>query len=195
MLEENSEHLFRNGAHPTPIDEYEFWKRRHSNLQNIYTQLTDQNRKLIMDILEKNDSVYSDPLKTIFRRTVSALLQAKYVKMHLKAFVQQLKVFHSTHFHQSKAAVEPILHCMCIMWRENCHYPSANWGLLFKMMINMMIGLSNRNLDVDSIFQSDTEDSRTKIHESIHIFDYFKYELSLSSFYLEMHSFVNHFQE
>lgn len=174
VLEENSLALFRNDVHPTPIFEYNFWKRRFLNLQNIYIQLSESNRKLIMDILDKNNSVYIDPLKGIFQRIITALMQAKHVKIHMKAYTQQLKVVQTTAFHQCKDLIEPILHVTCIMWRENPFYPSANWSLLFQMIVNMIIDESNKNLDIDAIFQSDIEESRFKIRETIQVFDYFK---------------------
>lgn len=174
VLVENSFKLFNNNAHPTPICEYNFWKKRYLNLQNIYIQLIEPHRKLIMDTLDKNNSVYIDPLKSIFQRTIQALIQSKHVKIHMKAFTQQIKILHSNQLHQCKDFIEPILHCICLMWRENPYYPFENWNLLFQMIVNMMIEESNKNLDIDSIFQSDIDDSCFKIRETIKFFDFFK---------------------
>lgn len=159
---------------PMPLDEYSFWNMRYLNLSNLYTQLTDYGRKMIGLILEAINSVYFDAFKQAFQNIVTSLAQARDVQIYLNALEPLTKSFETVYFHECRPHVKPLLHCMCIMWAHSKYYTSINWVTLFKMIANMLIEESNRNLDSIALFQSDIEDGLLKISETISIFEYYK---------------------
>lgn len=132
-------------------------------------------------ILEKISSVYFAAFRRAFQHTITALVQARDVCIHLNAFAGQLHAFQNTVFHECGPLIRPMLHCLCLMWRESKHYPAANWPLLFKMIANMLIEEASKNLDSDTLFQSDAEDTMMKIDETIAILKHFKYVWILST--------------
>lgn len=174
VIIETSETLFTNDAHPLPADEYEYWQNRLINLENIYSQLIENNRKMIGIILEELNSVYLKAFRQTFNNTVAALTQARDVTIHLNAFTKFALQFQSNHFLECGTLIAPLLHCMCIMWSYSTYYPKENWCRLFKMVGNMLIMESMNTLDVDTLFQNDIEDSIMKINEIIAILQLYK---------------------
>lgn len=170
-----SEELFKNDEYPIPSDEYVYWNNRLSNLENIYLQLIENNRKMVGIILEQLNSVYVTAFRQSFSNIVTALTQARDVTTHLNAFAKYTLQFQSNHFLECGGLMAPLLHCMCIMWSHSTYYPKDNWVRLFKMMGNMLIAESMNTLDVDTLFQNDIEDSMMKINEIIAILELYKY--------------------
>lgn len=174
VIIETSEKLFSNNVHPLPIDEYEYWNQRLDNLENIYAQLIENNRKMVGIILEQLNSVYVTAFRQLFNNTVAALTQARDVFIHLSAFAKCTHQFQSSNFLDCGTLIVPLLHCMCIMWSHSIYYPKENWIRLFRMVSNMLITESMNNLDVDTLFQNDIEDSIMKINEIMAILQLFK---------------------
>lgn len=160
---------------PTPSAEITFWNERSANLGNLYAQLSEQQRQMVGRILEKISSVYFAAFRRAFQHTITALVQARDVCIHLNGIAAPLHAFQCTHFHECGPLVRPMLHVLCLMWRDSKHYPSANWPLLFKMIVNMLIEESMKNLDPDTLFQNDVEDTMMKIDETVVILRHFKY--------------------
>lgn len=171
---ETSEKLFQNGAHPMPSDECAFWNSRLANLDNLYTQLTENNRRMVGVILEKIESVYFAAFRQSFENAMAALTQARDVTIHLNAFTKFTQLFHSNHFLECGSLIKPMLHCMCVMWSQSIYYPKDNWPRLFKMIGNMLIGESMNALDAETLFQNDMEDTILKITDIAAILNTFK---------------------
>uniref|UniRef100_A0A182T979 Dynein heavy chain tail domain-containing protein n=1 Tax=Anopheles maculatus TaxID=74869 RepID=A0A182T979_9DIPT len=70
VLKEDSAQAFKDGRHPTPVEEINFWESRQKNLRNIYAQLTEPKSRQIGIILEGIDSVYSTSFKNTFKGVV-----------------------------------------------------------------------------------------------------------------------------
>lgn len=174
---ETSEKLFDGNANPTPAAEYTYWNNRLVNLENLYAQLTENNRKMVGVILEEIHSVYYSAFRQTFQNTVAALTQARDVHIHFQAFLKCTQFIQSNHFLECTAYIKPMLHCMCIMWSQSMYYPHENWAFLLKMIGNMLIEESMNTLDAESLFQNDMEDSITKINDVIDILNHYKYVL------------------
>lgn len=171
---ETSEKLFENDAHPMPIDEYTYWSKRSANLENLYAQLTENNRKMVGVILEKIESVYFATFRQSFENVVTALTQARDVSIYLNAFAKYTNLFQSNHFLDCGTLIKPMLHCLCVMWSQSIYYPKENWCRLFKMIGNMLIEESTNALDADTLFQNDIEDTIMKITEIVNILNLYK---------------------
>lgn len=171
---ETSEKLFQNDAHPMPHDEYIFWNNRLANLENLYAQLTENNRKMVGVILEKIESVYFTAYRQSFENVVAALTQARDVTIYLNAFAKHTHLFQSNHFLESGTLIKPMLHCMSLMWSQSIYYPKENWPRLFKLICNMLIDESMCALDAETLFQNDIEDTIMKITEIVTILNMYK---------------------
>lgn len=92
VLKEDSSQAFKDGRHPTPVEEISFWESRQKNLRNIYAQLTEPKARQIGVILEGIDSVYSSSFKKTFKHVVQAVHEADDISLYLKPLVG-----HTTH--------------------------------------------------------------------------------------------------
>lgn len=160
---------------PVPSDEYNYWSVRHSNLENIFTQVTAQGINTILMILQSIDSVYYSSFHTIFQRTVSSLNEARDIRLYLNALTSQTEKFETSDFNMVKPFIKPLLHCICLTWANSIYYCTKDhWTRYFLMVCNLLIRESNKNLDSSSIFQGDLEESLSRIEETIDILEYFK---------------------
>lgn len=171
---ETSQKLFENGAKPLPIDEYMFWSNRLANLENLYKQLTENNRKMVGVILEKIGSAYLMAFRQSFENTTTVLTQARDILTYLNAFAKHTQRFQNNHFLECGILIKPMLHCMCIMWSQSIYYPKDNWTRLFKMLANMLIDESMNALNAETLFQNDIDDTISKIADIVTILNAFK---------------------
>ena len=173
IITDNPEKLFENGSHPTPCTEYTFWRKRFSNLDNIYHQLTDNKRKVIGLVLEATNSVYFAAFKQLFQKTVASLAQAKDIQIHLNAFSHRTQAFEAMDFIESRPLITPLIHCACVMWSLSPYY-SSHWATFFRMMGNMVVEQATKSLNPDALFQGDVEDGLIKVAETIEIIEIYK---------------------
>lgn len=174
IVTETSAKLFQNGAQPLPSDEYTYWNNRLANLENLYAQLTENNRKMVGVILEKIQSVYFMAFRQSFESAITALTQARNVSIYLNAFAKHTHNFQSNHFLECGTLIKPMLHCMCIMWARSIYYPNDSWARLIQMMSNMLIDESMNALDAETLFQNEIDDTILKIIEIVTILNTFK---------------------
>lgn len=174
VVTETSAKLFQNNAQPLPIDEYKFWYNRLSNLENLYAQLIENNRKMVGVILEKIQSVYFMTFRQSFESALTALTQARNVSIYLNAFAKHTHHFQSNHFLECGTLIKPMMHCLCIMWTQSIYYPNDGWPRLIQMIANMLIEESMNALDAETLFQNDIDDTISKIIEIVEILNTFK---------------------
>lgn len=166
--------LFHGNQNPLPIAELTYWNERRANLDNLYAQLMENNRKMVGIILEQINSVYYRTFQQLFVRTVAAIKQAHDICCHLNAFAKCTQQIQCNSFADLSANIRPLIHCSCILWTQSIYYPKENWLRLLKMIGNLLIEESMDRLESESLFQNDIEDSMIKIGETIHVLNHFK---------------------
>ena len=73
--------------------------------------------------------------------------------------------------------IDPLIHCICLMWARSKYYPTRERMInLFKMISNMMIVEANKCLDAGTLFQGEADESLAKTSKCIQIIEHFKYE-------------------
>lgn len=174
VLSATSQRLFHGTQNPLPAAELAYWTDRAANLDHLYAQLRENNRKMIGIILEQIDSVYSPTFQQLFVRTVAAVKQARDICCHLNAFAKCTQHIQCNSFADLSANIRPLVHCMCCMWTRSLFYPKANWMRLLKMIGNLLIDESMERLESESLFQNDIEDSMLKINETVGVLEHFK---------------------
>lgn len=167
---------------PVPSDEYKYWHQRHENLENIHSQVTAQGIDTILTILKSIDSVYYSSFHTIFQRMVSSLNEARDIRMHLNPLKPRTDKLETSDFNVVKPFIKPLLHCMGLTWANSVYYNAKDhWTRYFLMVGNLLINESNKHLDSSSIFQGDTEESLSRLLETIDVLEYFKSSLLFRS--------------
>lgn len=173
IVTDSSSKLFNNGASPLPIAEVQFWHTQYQNLHNVYKQLVEDKRKMVGLILGKIDSVYYSAFRQTFQRTVAALVRARDNSLYLNPLSEHFLAFEKINFHECNALIEPMLHCFCLMWAQSKYY-SNHWIDMFRMVGNLLIQESSKNLDAETMFQVDVEDVLLKLNETLQVFEYYR---------------------
>ncbi|XP_058455827.1 dynein beta chain, ciliary-like isoform X2 [Malaya genurostris] len=175
VLKEDSTAIFKDGHHPSPLEEISFWDARQSNMRNIYGQLLEPRVRQIGVILEGIDSVYFSSFKSTFQSVVEAVHEADDVTLFLKPLKRHFETFESTDFTDSLELIAPMLHCVCLLWAHSFYYGTNNrMMILFKMISNMMISEASKCLDPGSLFQGEPDECLFKINKVIEILMYYK---------------------
>ncbi|KAJ6648778.1 Dynein beta chain, ciliary, partial [Pseudolycoriella hygida] len=163
---------------PVPADEYNYWTLRHSNLENIYNQVTAHSINTILMILKSIDSVYYSSFHSIFQRTVSSLNEARDIRIYLNPLASQTRLFESNDFNLVKPFIKPLLHSMALTWANSTYYCTKDhWSRYLLSVCNLLIRESVKNLDSSTIFQGDSEESLNRMDETIDILECFKKEV------------------
>ncbi|XP_055614548.1 dynein beta chain, ciliary, partial [Uranotaenia lowii] len=175
VLKEDSNSLFKDDHHPSPVEEINFWEARRSNMQNIYQQLLDDRVRQIGVILQGIDSVYYASFKSTFQSVVQAVHEADDVTLYMKPLRKHFEMFESSDFTDNLELVAPMLHCICMVWGYSFYYgTNPRMMVLFKMVSNMMITEASKCLDPGSLFQGEADECLVKITQVIDILLYYK---------------------
>lgn len=162
-------------TNPVPSVEYNYWTERHSNLENIYSQVSAEGINTILMILKSIDSVYYSSFHSIFQRNMSSLNEARDIRVYLNALAPRTEQFESVDFNKVKPLIEPLIHCICLTWANSIYYCTKDhWTRYFSMVSNLLIRESIKYLDSSSIFQGDMDESLSRMEETIYILEYFK---------------------
>ena len=65
MLKQDPENSLKDGKHPLPQAEIQFWKNKSENLNSICTQLNSERIKKVLKFLEQNKSTYTSPFSKL----------------------------------------------------------------------------------------------------------------------------------
>jgi len=65
VLKQDPESALKNGNHPDPLTEVDFWKNKSDNLNSICDQLNSERIKKVLKFLEQNKSTYTMPFSKL----------------------------------------------------------------------------------------------------------------------------------
>lgn len=66
----------KNGKHPDPLVEINFWKDKSEDLNSICTQLASERIKKVLKFLEQNKSTYTGPFSKLQKEVHIARYEA-----------------------------------------------------------------------------------------------------------------------
>ncbi|GFG28503.1 hypothetical protein Cfor_03628 [Coptotermes formosanus] len=168
VLIQESSQAFDGGQNPTPNAEVDFWNSRLCNLEYIYEQLRDERVRKMAIILEKTDSAYYPCFRTQFQNVVAALAEAKDIVLYLKPLLRHFAALEEIDFSEITPCLRPLMHVVCLVWANSRYYcNSAKIIVLLRQICNLLIKQAKRFLDPASIFQSDVDEARQRVQESI----------------------------
>lgn len=65
VLKQDPETSLKEGKHPEPMTEIDFWKNKSENLNSICLQLNSERIKKVLKFLEQNKSTYTTPFSKL----------------------------------------------------------------------------------------------------------------------------------
>lgn len=170
VLNKSSSIAFANGAHPTPIKEIEFWNSRVNNLMSIYDQLCDPRVKKMNEYLQHIGSVYVKQFKSLFKKIVAALIEAKDICLYLKPLVVHISRIEGNDLLDNEKAIPPLMHCVGLIWANSKYYATnERIIILLKEICNMFILAADQQIDPSSIFQGEPDDTYIKLCKCIEV--------------------------
>jgi dynein heavy chain len=84
VLKQDPESALKNGNHPDPNTEIDFWKNKSDNLNSICDQLSSEKIKKVLKFLEQNKSTYTGPFSKLQKEVQTARLEANENYKYLK---------------------------------------------------------------------------------------------------------------
>jgi len=124
VLTQDPEALLKDGRHPEPLVEIDFWKNKAENLNSIHTQLGDDALRRVLQYLEERKSTYTGP----FARLQMDVARAREEANDNNRFLKALNVLfngltnESAQFEELSNLFGPILHMMLLIWRHSKYY-------------------------------------------------------------------------
>jgi len=124
VLKQDPESALKNGNHPDPLVEVEFWKNKSENLNEICKQLNSERIKKVLKFLEQNKSTYTGPFSKLQKEVQIARSEANENYKYLQTLVELFDQL-TNPANELKDVVElfvPIMHTILLIWTYSQHY-------------------------------------------------------------------------
>eukprot|EP00929_Paragymnodinium_shiwhaense_P077084 TRINITY_DN3967_c0_g3_i3.p1 TRINITY_DN3967_c0_g3~~TRINITY_DN3967_c0_g3_i3.p1 ORF type:complete len:4541 (+),score=1544.66 TRINITY_DN3967_c0_g3_i3:127-13749(+) len=156
VLTLDPEAALKDGRHPDPSVEIEFWRNKADNLNSIHTQLGDDALRRVLQYLEERKSTYTSP----FARLQMDVARAREEANDNNRFLRTLGVLfnnltgESPDFEQLSKLFSPIFHLMLLIWKHSRYYNApARMVVLIREICNSIISHAMRYVPGATIFQ------------------------------------------
>ena len=154
VLKSDPEGLLKQGLHPTPNIEIEFWKSKAANLNAIFDQLQSERIRRVLKFLDKYKSTYCNPFAKLCKEVFTARLEAndnvKYLRT-LEAWFQRLN--DCDDFPELVELFKPMMHILLLIWKNSKYYNSpARLVVLMREICNALINQACKYVSGKQIF-------------------------------------------
>lgn len=180
VLKQDPEDLLKQGYHPTPDAEIEFWKLKAANLNSIFEQLQSKKIRKILTALDRNKSTYCTTFARLCKQVFSARMEAndntKYLRTLEEWFV---RLNTDEDFPALVGLFKPMLHIILLIWKNSKHYNTpARLVVLIREICNSLIAQARKYLSGDAIFalidQDQAGQALEQLKTTIHVCNAFK---------------------
>jgi hypothetical protein len=130
VLKLDPDGLLKQGMHPTPDMEIEFWKSKAANLNAVFDQLQSTRIRKVLQFLESAKSTYCLPFARLCKEVFAARLEAndnvKYLRT-LESWFSRLNS--SDDFTTLVDLFKPMMHILLLIWKNSkCVAGVWGWG-------------------------------------------------------------------
>ena len=156
VLKQDPEQLLKQGLHPTPNVEIEFWKNKAANLNSIFEQLQGERVRRVLKFLDQSKSTYCSPFaklcKDVFQARVEGNDNVKYLRSLGPLFE---KLNNNAEFEMlSQDLFKPIMHTILLIWKHSQHYNTPpRLVVLMREICNALINQACQYLSGEEIFR------------------------------------------
>ena len=154
VLKSDPEGLLKQGLHPTPDIEIEFWKTKAANLNAIFDQLQSERIRRVLKFLDKYKSTYCNPFAKLCKEVFTARLEAndnvKYLRTLEKWFTD---LNDCGEFPELVELFKPMMHILLLIWKNSKYYNSpARLVVLMREICNALINQACKYVSGKQIF-------------------------------------------
>ena len=180
VLLQDSELLLRQGMHPTPDVEIEFWKAKAGALNAIFEQLQSERVRKVLSYLDEVKSTYCSTFAKLCRDAFAARLEAndnvKYLRTLESLFY---KLNHADSFPNLTELFKPIMHIVLLIWKNSRFYNTTPRLVVLiveisNAIINQATGYVNGRQIFDLIEADDSTTAMGHLQTTIQVCEAFK---------------------
>ena len=155
VLKQDPEGQLKQGMHPTPDVEIEFWKSKAQSLNSVFEQLQGQRIRRVLRALDASNSTYCQTFSRLCKEVFTARLEAndnvKYLRT-LEAWCARLSA--TDEFQDLLSLFKPVMHTILLIWKNSKHYNTpARLVVLMREICNSLINQACRYINGSQIFR------------------------------------------
>ncbi|CAN0161161.1 unnamed protein product [Scytosiphon promiscuus] len=141
VLKQDPESQLKQGMHPTPDVEIDFWKNKASNLNSIFEQLQGPSIRRVLRALDQSKSTYCTTFARLCKEVFTARLEANDNMKYLRTLEDWFdKLNDDGDFPKLLELFKPMLHIILLIWKNSKHYNTpARLVVLMREICNSLI--------------------------------------------------------
>eukprot|EP01042_Synura_sphagnicola_P001438 gene1438-1642_t len=180
VLKQDPEFQLKQGLHPTPDVEIEFWKNKAGNLNSIFDQLQGPKIRRVLRALDQSKSTYCTTFARLCKEVFSARMEANDNTKYLRT----LEIwFHNLNneddFPRTVELFKPMLHIILLIWKNSKHYNTpARLVVLMREICNSLIAQATKYVSGEQIFtmieSEEANQAVTMLKTTLHVCGTFK---------------------
>ncbi|CAN0055637.1 unnamed protein product [Heterosigma akashiwo] len=154
VLKQDPESQLKQGMHPTPDVEIDFWKHKANNLNSIHEQLQMPNIRRVLRVLEASKSTYCQTFARLCKEVLTAKLEANDNNKYLRTLEEWFgRLNQMDEFPLLQEQFKPILHIVLLIWKNSKHYNTpARLVVLMREICNSLINQACKYVSGEQIF-------------------------------------------
>lgn len=155
VLKRDPESALKNGKHPDPITEINFWKDQSQDLIAICKQLSSERIKKVLKFLEQNKSTYTGPFSKLQKEVQIARSEATENFLYLETLLDLFNQLTDSaqELNEMVDLFIPIMHTILLIWTYSQHYNTpARLVVLIREICNAIINRCRASIDGPTIF-------------------------------------------
>jgi dynein heavy chain len=156
VLKRDPEMALKNGKHPDPVTEVNFWRDQSSDLNAIYKQLSSERIKKVLKFLEQNKSTYTGPFSKLQKEVQIARAESNENYRYLETLMDLFNRLtdDSQELSELIDVFKPVMHTILLIWTYSQYYNTpARLVVLIREICNAIINRCRTSINGDTIFQ------------------------------------------
>lgn len=169
VLKQDPEDLLKQGLHPTPDAEIEFWKLKAANLNSIFDQLQSKKVRKILTALDRSKSTYCSTFARLCKEVFTARIEANDNMKYLRTLEEWfIRLNNDDDFPSLTELFKPMLHIILLIWKNSKHYNTpARLVVLMREICNSLINQARKYLSGELIFSLIGQDEAAQAVEQL----------------------------
>jgi dynein heavy chain len=161
VLATDPDQAIKQGAHPGPFQEMEFWTAKAADLTSLHEQLGSERMRSVLETLQEMKS----PFGAQFEKLSGEVLAAREEALENARFLRTLKPYfvklsEEIDFPKIEATFVPMLHCILLIFKHsNTYNTKLRLSCLIQEISNALVAQASRHVSGEILFRTIEEDN------------------------------------
>ena len=176
VLKTDPETVLKDGKHPGPLAELEFWSNKAANLNAIHEQLQGAEIRKVVKVLDMTQSSYFPAFKRLCSEVGKSRIEANDNVLFLKPLDPYFqKLSFGDEFQELPPLFRPIMHLILLVWKHSGHYNAPGRAVvLVREICNDLIMQSRSYVQGEEIFNVEPPEAVAKLQLTLKVCGAFK---------------------